>query len=97
MSAVAQRSRGSADPEAAPAPFGGHVTKAYRYDMFVSWSDEDGIFVVDVPDLPGCTAHGATPALAVTNAQDAISLWLEVARDEGRAIPEPRGRGVSST
>lgn len=53
-------------------------------------------FHVDVPELPGCMAHGDTPAEAVANAQDAISLWLNVAKDMGRPIPVPRGRLLSA-
>ena len=55
------------------------------------WSAEDDVLVVDVPELPGCMAHGATPADAVASAQEAIQLWLDTAA-AGRAIPEPKGR-----
>ena len=65
---------------------------AHKYELVVAWSREDAAFVVDVPELPGCMAHGTTPAEGVANAQDAISLWLEAARDMGRPIPRPRGR-----
>ncbi len=67
----------------------------HKYELVVSWSQEDAAFVVDVPDLPGCMAHGTTPAEAVANAQDAIDLWLDVARSEGRTIPPPRGRRLA--
>lgn len=56
------------------------------------WSAEDDVLVVDVPELPGCMAHGATPADAVASAQEAIQLWLDTAAAAGRAIPEPKGR-----
>ena len=39
--------------------------KIPRYGMILWWSDEDGAFVVDVPELPGCMAHGATRAAAM--------------------------------
>jgi predicted RNase H-like HicB family nuclease len=64
---------------------------AHKFELIVAWSTEDAAFVVDVPELPGCMAHGATPAEAVAHAQDAISHWLEAARDMGRPIPRPRG------
>jgi predicted RNase H-like HicB family nuclease len=67
----------------------------HKYGLTVAWSREDAAFVVDVPELPGCTAHGATPADAVANAQDSISLWLEAARDLGRPIPRARGRRLT--
>ena len=65
---------------------------SHKYELIVAWSPEDAAFVVDVPELRGCMAHGATPAEAVANAQDEISLWLEAARELGRPIPPPRGR-----
>ena len=69
---------------------------SYKYELIVAWSNEDSAFVVDVPELPGCMAHGASPAEAVANAQDAIGLWLDVASRQGRAIPRPKGRRLMS-
>ena len=63
-----------------------------KYELIIYWSEDDGCFVVEVPELPGCMADGATYMEAVTNAQTAIRLWIETARDIGRKIPEPRGR-----
>jgi predicted RNase H-like HicB family nuclease len=37
-------------------------------------------------------AHGVTPAAAVAQAQEAIGLWIDTAREDGRAVPEPKGR-----
>jgi predicted RNase H-like HicB family nuclease len=68
---------------------------AHKYELIVWWSADDAVFVVDVPELPGCMAHGPTPAEAVANAQDAIALWIEAARDDGRPVPIPRGRRLS--
>jgi len=68
---------------------------AHKYELTVYWNDEDGVFVADVPDLPGCSAHGGTPIDAVANAQTAIAAWLETARDRGAPIPEPRRRRMS--
>jgi len=65
---------------------------AYKYELIVYWSAEDTVFVVDVPERPGCMAHGATPAAAVAQAQEAIGLWIDTAREDGRAVPEPKGR-----
>jgi predicted RNase H-like HicB family nuclease len=64
----------------------------HKYELIVFWSSEDATFVVDVPELPGCMAHGNTPTEAVANAQDAIELWLETAQAMGRPVPEPKGR-----
>ncbi|GJG88786.1 HicB family protein [Gemmatimonadetes bacterium T265] len=71
------------------------VSDAYKYELIVYWSAADGAFVVDVPELPelpGCAAHGATPSAAVASAQEAIGLWIETAREFGDAVPEPKGR-----
>ena len=65
-----------------------------RYEMIVYWSQEDDAFVVEVPELPGCVADGATRAEAVGNAQTVIDEWIETATRLGRTIPEPRGRLV---
>lgn len=64
------------------------------YEMIVWWSDEDAAFVVEVPELPGCMAHGKTRQSAIRNAQDAIRLWLKTAKEDGVEIPRPRGRLV---
>lgn len=62
----------------------------YHINLF--WSSEDDCWIADVPDLRSCSAHGDTPAEAVTEVQDAIAGWLEVARDHNMPIPEPRYR-----
>lgn len=64
----------------------------YKYETIIYWSAEDGTFIADVPELPGCMAHGETPNEALTNAQDAMLLWLDTARESGDLIPEPKGR-----
>ena len=64
----------------------------YKYEFIVFWSDEDGRFVVEVPELPGCMADGETYEQAVQNAQIIISEWIETAKHLRREIPEPKGR-----
>lgn len=63
-----------------------------KYEIIIFWSEEDEAFVADVPELPGCMAHGTSHADALRNAEEAIALWLETARELGRAIPQPKGR-----
>jgi predicted RNase H-like HicB family nuclease len=63
-----------------------------RYEIIVYWDKEDEIFVAEAPELPGCMAHGPTRTEAVKAAEEAISLWLATAREDGLAIPEPRGK-----
>lgn len=66
-----------------------------RYEIIIFWSDEDEAFVADVPELPGCMAHGSSHAEALASAEEAIVLWLETARESGRAIPQPKGRRLT--
>lgn len=61
----------------------------YKYSMIVSWSEEDQAYIVSVPELPGCMADGKTPVEAVTQAQVAMELWIETAKEDGEEIPEP--------
>ena len=63
----------------------------HKYEVILYWSNEDGTFVAEVPELPGCTAHGDTQEAALKHAQEAMALWIDTAREFGRPIPEPRG------
>lgn len=64
----------------------------YKYEVIIYWSNEDRIFVAEVPELPGCAAHGKTQAAALANAQQAIRLWIDTAKEFGDPIPPPKGR-----
>ena len=48
--------------------------------------------MAEVPELPGCAAHGATQEATLASAQEAISLWIETAKEFGDPVPEPKGR-----
>jgi len=61
-----------------------------HYSMVLEWDPEDAIYVVTVPELPGCTTHGATYEQAVRQGQDAVDSWIAANRLEGRPIPHPR-------
>jgi predicted RNase H-like HicB family nuclease len=63
----------------------------HKYEIIIYWSNEDQVFVAEVPELPGCMAHGRTPEAALANAHDAIQLWIDTAREFGDPIPEPKG------
>ena len=63
-----------------------------RYELIIYWSRADECFVVEVPELAGCMADGATYQEAVAHAQLVIEQWLETARELGRPIPKPRGK-----
>lgn len=63
-----------------------------KYEVIIYWSDEDGAFVAEVPELPGCAAHGSTQEAALASAQEAIRLWVETAEEFGDPVPKPKGR-----
>ena len=59
------------------------------YSMNIQWDNDDKIFVVTVPELPGCVTHGKTYEEAVQQGKDAIESWLMVAKEFGDPIPQP--------
>lgn len=63
-----------------------------RYELIIYWSKADESFIVEVPELPGCMADGATYEEAVANAQVVIEEWIVTAQSLGRPIPEPKGK-----
>ncbi len=63
-----------------------------KYEVIIYWSDEDQVFIAEVPELPGCTADGATYKEALANVEVIIQEWIETAKELGRPIPEPKGR-----
>ncbi|MEQ1526931.1 MAG: type II toxin-antitoxin system HicB family antitoxin [Gallionella sp.] len=63
-----------------------------RYEIILYWSVEDQAFIAEIPELLGCMAHGETQEVALANAKQAMSLWLDTAREFGDPIPVPRGR-----
>ncbi len=64
----------------------------YKYETIIYWSNEDEVFIAEVPELPGCMAHGGTQQAALSNACDAIELWLDTAKEFDDPIPEPKGQ-----
>jgi len=64
--------------------------KDYHINIF--FSEEDGGYIADIPDLSSCSAFGDTPEEALVEALVAKQLWLEAAQAEGKPIPEPRYR-----
>jgi len=63
-----------------------------RYELIIYWSKADELFIVEVPELPGCQADGGSYEEAVANAQVVIQEWIDTAKSLGRPIPEPRGK-----
>jgi predicted RNase H-like HicB family nuclease len=66
-----------------------------KYEIDIFWSDEDGGYIANVPDLKYCSAFGTTYEEALREVQVAMDLHLDTLREEGRPIPEPKARQLS--
>ena len=64
------------------------MTPKYHINLF--WSEADGTWVADVPDLQSCSAFGDPPGEALAEVEKAMAAWLAVAREDGRPIPQAR-------
>jgi predicted RNase H-like HicB family nuclease len=62
------------------------------YHINVFYSDEDGAYVADIPDLEACSALGASAEQALAEVERAKDAWLAAAREAGRPVPKPRYR-----
>ena len=66
------------------------MNKEYEhYSMVIQWDDIDDIYIVTVPELPGCRTHGKTYEEAIQQGKDAIESWIDANRYWGRPIPKP--------
>ena len=63
-----------------------------KYEVIIYWSEEDNAYVADIPELPGCMAHGSSYESALKNAKDAIQLWIDTAIELNDPVPSPKGR-----
>ena len=61
-----------------------------KYRTVIYWSEEDQIFIAEVPELPGCMTHGSTQAMALANANKAVRAWIDTANAFGDPIPKPK-------
>ncbi|MBV9928176.1 MAG: type II toxin-antitoxin system HicB family antitoxin [Acidobacteria bacterium] len=59
-----------------------------KYRVLIE-QDEDGVFVVEVPSLPGCISQGETRERAVENIREAIALYLESLAAHDEPVPPP--------
>jgi predicted RNase H-like HicB family nuclease len=62
-----------------------------KYEIIIYWSNGDQVLIAEVPEFPGCMAHGSTQQVSLANANEAIQLWLDTANEFGDPIPEPKG------
>ncbi len=65
-----------------------------QYSIILYWSEEDGAYVAEVPELPGCAADGQSYREALENVEVVIDEWTQTARELGRPVPEPTGGRV---
>lgn len=67
------------------------MSKVYEhYSMIIQWDDVDRIYIVKVPELPGCMTHGRTVEEAIQQGKDAIESWIDANIAWGHSIPAPR-------
>ena len=66
-----------------------------KYEIIIFWSEEDHAFVAEVPELPGCMAHGDTYESVLANARTAIALWIKTAKEFKDPIPQPKGHRLA--
>jgi len=64
------------------------------YHINIYYSEEDGGYIADIPDLAFCAAFGGTPGEALKEVLKAKALWLQAARAESKPIPAPKYRPV---
>ncbi len=63
-----------------------YLSLNYKVELY----PDDGAFVAEIPDLPGCITQGDTMEEAISFINEAKILWLKTAIDRGITIPEPR-------
>ena len=63
-----------------------------KHEIIMYWSATGNAFIAEVPELPGCSADGATRQESLANVELVISEWIVTARELGRDIPEPKVR-----
>ncbi len=62
----------------------------HKYEIILYWSNEDQVFVAEVPELPGCMAHGDNQGTALQNINDAIRFWIDRLRSWSDLFLNPR-------
>ena len=65
-----------------------------HYHINLLYSEEDGGWIADIPDLAHCSAFGESPEEALREVQIAKAAWLEAAEETGKPIPAPKYRPV---
>ncbi len=63
-----------------------------KYEIIIYWSEADRVFVAEMPELNGCIAHGNTQDEALKEVNVVAHEWLQIAKEKGWYIPEPKGK-----
>ena len=63
----------------------------HKFEIILYWSNEDQAWVAEVPELPGCMAHGESQEATLQHVNEAIHLWIDTARELGDPVPQPKG------
>jgi antitoxin HicB len=66
-----------------------NMMKADRYPVRIFWDDDERAFLALAPDLPGCSAYGATEQETLSSIREAIEGWIEAAQAAGNLVPDP--------
>lgn len=61
-----------------------------KYSMIIEWSDADAAYVVTLPEFPSNRTHGETYEEAVRNGHEVLEMLVEVCREDGKPLPQPR-------
>lgn len=73
------------------------LAEARRYSLLIEWSERDRVYIVGVPELPGCRTHGTTHGEAVAMGEEAVATYLAGPRHFGDPVPPPRLAGVAAS
>jgi predicted RNase H-like HicB family nuclease len=63
-----------------------------KYEIIISWIENDSSFIAEVPELSGCMADGLTCQEALSNVSEVIDNWIDTAKSLNRVIPNPKGK-----
>jgi predicted RNase H-like HicB family nuclease len=67
-----------------------------KYEVVIYWSDVDGCFLAEAPDLPGCMADGETYEDALAMMKEVMAIWLDEASRRGEPLPIARHHALSA-
>ncbi len=63
-----------------------------KYEIIIYWSNEDKVFVAEMPELKGCVAHGDTQQDVLKEINVVAEEWMQIAKEKGWTIPEAKGK-----